>query len=291
MNIKILEDYPEIKIEFLDYLKKWNKLYWFNDFIESDKVDVIIIRSNIIINRKILVEYSSLKYICRVWVWMDNIDLDECNRRNIKVLNTPWANADSVADLVIWWILNITRKLNYWYEWIENRFAYMWPWITWKTVSIFWFWNIWKKVYSRLKWFWIKKFLIYDPFLTKDEIEGYDLCLKLEDKKELFKEADIISFHLPLLDSTKNFLWQKEMKVLKKDVIIVNTSRWWIINENKLIDFLIKYPNAYYFADVWEEEPADPKIELLELENVLITPHIWAMTFEAEEKMHYFEIN
>jgi phosphoglycerate dehydrogenase-like enzyme len=94
---------------------------------------------------------------------------------------------------------------------------------------------------------------------------------------------------LPLLDSTKNFLWQKEMKILKKDVIIINTSRWWIINENKLIDFLIKYPNTYYFADVWEEEPADPKIELLELENVLITPHIWAMTFEAEEKMHYFE--
>ena len=110
------------------------------------------------------------------------------------------------------------------------------------------------------------------------------------DKKELFKEADIISFHLPLLDSTKNFLWQKEIKVLKKDVTIINTSRWGIINENKLIDFLIKYPNSFFYADVWEEEPNDPKMELLELENVLITPHIWAMTFEAEEKMHYFDL-
>ena len=289
MKIKILEDYPEIKLEYLGYLKKWNKIFWFNDDFKEEEINIIIIRSKIVVDRKLLDLYKNLKYIFRVWVWLENIDLDECKKREIEVLNTPWANSDSVADLVIWWILNLTRKLDYWYEWIENRFAYMWPWISWKTVAIFWFWNIWKKVYLRLKGFWIKEFLIYDPFLSKEEIEKFDLCKKIDDKKELFKNADIISFHLPLLDSTKNFLWQKEMKILKKDVIIINTSRWWIINENKLIDFLIKYPNTYYFADVWEEEPADPKIELLELENVLITPHIWAMTFEAEEKMHYFE--
>ncbi len=290
MNIKLLEDYPEIKIELLDYLKKWNKIYKFWELCDNDKIDVIIIRTAVKIDRKLLWEYKNLKYACRVWVWLDNIDLDECEKRKIKVLNTPWANADSVADLVIVWILNLSRKLNYWYEWIENRFAYMWNEISWKTVSIVWFWNIWKKVYSRLKWFWVKQFLIYDPFLSVEDIEKFELCKKIEDKKELFKNSDIISFHLPLLDSTKNFLWQKEIKVLKPDVTIVNTSRWGIINENKLIDFLIKYPNTYYFADVWEEEPSDPKAELLELENVLITPHIWAMTFEAEEKMHYFEL-
>ncbi len=290
MNIKILEDYPEIKIEFLNYLKKWNKIYKFWQDCDNEKIDVIIIRSNVKVNRKLLAEYKNLKYICRVWVWLDNIDLEECKKRKIKVLNTPWANADSVADLVIAWILNLFRKLDYWYEWIENRFAYMWNEISWKIVSIIGFWNIWKKVYSRLKWFWVKQFLIYDPFLSIEDIEKFELCKKIEDKKELFKSSDIISFHLPLLDSTKNFLWQKEIKVLKPDVTIVNTSRWGIINENKLIDFLIKYPNSYYFADVWEEEPSDPKAELLELENVLITPHIWAMTFEAEEKMHKFKI-
>jgi len=290
MKIKILEDSPEIKIEYLEYLKKWNKLFWFHNDCLNTEIEAIIIRSWIKADRKLLWEYKNLKYVMRVGVWLDNIDIEECKKRDIKVINTPWANADSVADLVVWWILNTTRKLNYGYEWIENRFAYMWPSISWKTVSIFWFWNIWKKVYSRLKWFGIKEFLIYDPFLKTEDIEQFELCKKIEDKKELFKQADIISFHLPLLDSTKNFLWQKEMKILKKDVVLVNTSRWWIINENKLIDFLIKYPNTYYFADVWEEEPNDPKMRLLELENVLITPHIWAMTFEAEEKMHYFEL-
>jgi D-3-phosphoglycerate dehydrogenase len=289
MNIKLLEDYPEIKLEYLDYLKKWNKIFWFNDSCDNEKIDVIIIRSWLKVDRKLLWEYINLKFVCRVWVWLDNIDLEECEKRDIKVLNTPWANADSVADLVVAGILNLSRKLNFWFEWLENRFEYMWKEISWKTVSIIWFGNIWKKVYSRLKWFWVKNFLIYDPFINKEDIEVFELCKKVEDKKELFKDSDIISFHLPLLDSTRNFLWQKEIKLLKKDVTIVNTSRWWIINENKLIEFLIKNPESSLYLDVWEEEPNDPKLELLDLENVLVTPHIWAMTVEAEKKMHYFE--
>lgn len=291
MNIKLLEEAPEIKIELLEYLKKGNKIFSLEDICDFEKIDVIIIRSWVKVDRKLLWEYFNLKYVCRVWVWLDNIDLNECKKRNIKVLNTPWANADSVADLVIAGLLNLSRHLGYWYEWIENRFAYMGNEIAWKIVSIVWFWNIWKKVYSRLKWFWVKEFIIYDPFISSQDIAKFDLCRKVEDKKELFKDSDIISFHLPLLDSTRNFLWQKEIKVLKKDVTIINTSRGGIINENKLIDFLTKYPNTFFYADVWEEEPNDPKMGLLELENVLITPHIWAMTFEAEEKMHYFELN
>lgn len=288
MNIKILEDFPEIKLDYLEYLKKENNIFAFNKTCNNSKIEVIIIRSNIKVDRKLLDIYPILKFVCRVWVWLDNIDLEECKKRDIKVLNTPWANADSVADLVIAWLLNLSRKLSIWYEWIENRFTYMWSEISWKTASIVWFWNIGRKVYSRLKWFWIKQFNIYDPFISKEDIEKYELCRKVENKKDLFKWVNIISFHLPLLDSTRNFLWQKEIKLLKNDVSIINTSRGWIINENKLIDFLIKNPKSSLFLDVWEEEPNDPKIELLELENVLVTPHIWAMTDEAEEKMHYF---
>jgi len=291
MNIKLLEDYPEIKLEYLEYLKKWNKIFWLSELSDNQKIDVIIIRSWIKVDRKLLLEYSNLKFVCRIWVWLDNIDLEECRKRNIKVLNTPWANSDSVADLVISGILNLSRKLNFWFEWLENRFEYMWKEISWKTISIIWFGNIWKKVYSRLKWFWVKNFLIYDPFISKEEIEVFELCVKVENKKELFKDSDIISFHLPLLDSTRNFLWQKEIKLLKKNITIVNTSRWWIINENKLIDFLIKNPESSLYLDVWEEEPNDPKMELLDLENVLVTPHIWAMTKESEEKMHNFDLN
>ena len=173
MNIKILEDYPDIKIEYLEYLRKWNRIFWLYEWCDNEKIEAIIIRSWIKVDRKLLEEYSNLKFVCRVWVWLDNIDLKECKKREIKVINTPSANADSVADLVIWGILNLSRNLSIWYQWIENRFEYMWREITWKTVSIVWFGNIWKKVYSRLKWFWVKEFFIYDPFINSEEIEKY----------------------------------------------------------------------------------------------------------------------
>jgi phosphoglycerate dehydrogenase-like enzyme len=157
-----------------------------------------------------------------------------------------------------------------------------------KVVWIIGFWNIWKKVYSRLKSFWVKKFLIFDPFLKKEDVEKNEFCFLYENKEDIFTNSDIISFHIPLLDSTKNFLWEKEFSLLKKDVVLVNTSRWWIIDEKYLINFLKENNNSSFFADVWEEEPRNPKDELLKLDNVLITPHIWAMTKQAEEKMHYF---
>jgi D-3-phosphoglycerate dehydrogenase len=250
---------------------------------------VIIIRSNISVDKNVLDDYPNLKFIARVWVGLDKIDLNECKNRNIKVLNTPWMNADSVADLVLAWALNMARNLNKWFEWIENRFEYMGYEFWQKSVWIIWFWNIWKKVYDRFKAFWVKKFFIFDPFLSKEDVEKNKYCEYLNNKDKIFKNSDIITFHIPLLESTKDFLWKKEIKLLKSDVLIINTSRWWIINEKVLIHFLKENPNSRFFADVWEEEPNDPKIELLNLENVLITPHIWAMTKQAEEKMHFFK--
>ena len=245
--------------------------------------------NNIIIDIELLDKYSNLKIIARVWVWLDKVDLEECKKRNIKILNTPWMNADSVADLVLAGVLGLARNLNKWFEWVENRFEYMWFEFGQKSVWIIGFWNIWRKVYDRFKAFGVKKFYIFDPFLKKEDVEQNQFCEFAIDKEIIFQESNIISFHIPLLENTKDFLWKKEIKLLKPDVILVNTSRGWIINEKVLAHFLKNNLNSRFFADVWEEEPNDPKMELLDLENVLITPHIWAMTKQAEEKMHFFK--
>jgi len=291
MKILLLEDSQEIKIEYLKYLEKNNKIIQFWEEYKSSEIDVIIIRSKIKVNTELLDIFSNLKVIARVWVGLDKVDTEECKKRNIKILNTPWVNADSVADLVLAWTLTLTRKLNKTFSWIENRFEYMWNQISEKFVWIIGFWNIWKKVYNRLKSFWVKKFYIFDPFLKKEEVEKNNFCIYIDNKNEIFNKSDIISFHIPLIPQTKNFLWKEEFKLLKKDVLLVNTSRGWIVNEDILIKFLKENKNSNFFADVWEEENnlKNPKRELLELENCIITPHIWAMTKQAEEKMHYFE--
>ena len=289
MKILLLENKPEIKKEYLKYLENNNEIFSLWDNYKDKQIEVIIIRSKIIVNSDLLDKYTSLKFIARVWVGLEKVDLKECEKRKVKVLNTPWANAASVADLVLAWVLNLTRRLNLWFEWIENRFNYMGVELSWKSVWIIWFWNIGRKIYDRFKAFWVSKFYIFDPFLKKEDVEKNKFCEFLSEKEYIFEYSDIISFHIPLLDSTKDFLWKKEIKLLKKDVVIVNTSRWWIINENVLTHFLKDNPESRFFADVWEEEPNDPKLELLDLDNVLITPHIGAMTMQAEERMHFFK--
>jgi len=289
MKILLLEKYPEIKREYLDYLEKNNDIFEIGDNYKDEEIDVLIIRSKIKVDLELLDKYPNLKFIARVWVGLDKVDLKECEKRWIKVLNTPWANANAVADLVLAWVLNLARNLNKGFEGIENRYEYMWFELVNKSVWIIGFWNIWRKIYDRFKAFWVKKFYIFDPFLKKEDVEENKYCEFVEDKNDIFKNSDIISFHIPLLDSTKDFLWKKEIKLLKEDVVIVNTSRWWIINEKVLVHFLRDNPDSRFFADVWEEEPNDPKLELLDLDNVLITPHIGAMTKQAEEQMHFFK--
>ena len=289
MKILLCEKFPEIKKEYLDYLEDNNKFFELWDNYKQEEIEAVIIRSNTEINSDFLNKYKNLQFVARVWVWLDKVDLKECEKRNIKVLNTPGANADSVADLVLAWVLNLSRNLWKPFDWVENRYEYMWFEFGQKSVWIIGFGNIWRKIYERFKAFWVKKFYIFDPFLKKVEVEENKYCEFIEDKNELFKNSDIISFHIPLLESTKDFLWKFEIKLLKSDVVLVNTSRGWIINEKVLIHFLKENSESRFFADVWEEEPSDPKLELLELENVLITPHIWAMTKQAEEKMHFFK--
>ena len=289
MRILLLEKYPEIKREYLDYLEKNNDIFEVGDNYKDEEIDVLVIRSKIKVDLELLDKYPNLKFIARVWVGLDKVDLKECENRWIKVLNTPWANANAVADLVLAWVLNLARNLNKGFEGIENRYEYMWFELVNKSVWIIGFWNIWRKIYDRFKAFWVKKFYIFDPFLKKEDVEENKYCEFVEDKNDIFKNSDIISFHIPLLDSTKDFLWKKEIKLLKEDVVIVNTSRWWIINEKVLVHFLRNNPDSRFFADVWEEEPNDPKLELLDLDNVLITPHVGAMTKQAEEQMHFFK--
>jgi len=289
MKILLTEKFPEIKRQYLEYLEEDNEIFELWESYEDSEIKCIIIRSWIKVDLELLDKYKTLKFIARIWVGLEKIDLDECKKREINVLNTPWANADSVADLVLAWILNLSRNLNKDFEGIENRFEYMWSELGNKSVWIVGFGNIWRKIYSRLMAFWVKKFYIFDPFLKKDDVEENKFCEFVEKKESIFLNSDIISFHIPLLESTKDFLWKSEIKLLKSDVILVNTSRWGIINEKVLIHFLKENTNSRFFADVWEEEPNDPKLELLVLENVLITPHIWAMTKDAEEKMHFFK--
>lgn len=290
MDFHILEPFPEININYLLYLtEKWHKLFLKNEKIDLEKIDWIIIRSKIKVDKELLDLYPNLKYVFRIWVWIEKIDIELLKQRNIILQNTPWANSQSVAELCLWAILSLLRNTNKKFDTLDDRYDFMWSELSNKTIWIIWFWNIWKILYKLINAFWDNNFIIYDPFLNPDDFKEANISFT-SDKKELFRKSDIISFHIPLLPQTKDFLWWEDFEILKNDVKIINSSRWWIINELDLINFLKNNTNSWVFLDTWEEEPANPKKELLELENCIITVHIWAMTKEANERMHMFSI-
>lgn len=290
MIFKILEPYPEINPTYLSYLKEqWHEIILYDEIIEKEKVDWIIIRSKIKVDSDLVDEYLNLKYVFRVWVWIENIDKDLLKGKNIVLKNTPWANSQSVAELCLWAILWLLRNTNKSFISLGDRYNFMWSELSNKTIWIIWFWNIWKILYKLINVFWENNFLIYDPFLNPEDFKEKNISFT-NDKKDIFKNSDIISFHIPLLPTTKNFLDKDDFKLLKTNVKIINSSRWWIIDENSLIEFLNCNSNSGAFLDTWEEEPLNPKKELMSLQNCIITPHIGAMTEESNKKMHIFNI-
>jgi D-3-phosphoglycerate dehydrogenase len=286
MNFLVLENKDEINLKYLSYLKDlWHSVFEFQSNIDLSLVEAIIIRSKLTVNSELLDSYPKLKYICRVWVGLDKIDLLECSMRGIKVINTPWANSSSVADLVVWGILSLLRKTSKKWNSLDDRFQFFGENLENKKIWFIGFGNIAKKVQTRISWFENNEFFFYDPYIDSDIWE----IKKISDKNEILSNSDIISFHIPLTPETKNFLWKEEFLILKKNVKIINTSRWWIIDEKELIKFLSINKNAWAFLDTWGEEPENPKQELKELENCIITPHIGAMTEESNKNMHIFK--
>lgn len=291
MIIKILESKPHIVPEYLEYISKaGHELVSYETQIDPEKIDGIIIRSQIKATAEFIKTMPNLKYIFRVGVWLDGVDLWYCRENNIKVVNTPGANADAVADLVLWSMLSLSRKTNIRQYDRQHRYDYEWDQIASQTIWIVWFGNIGKKIYNRCKWFGATKFLIYDPFLTADQVSEYTWCIYIDKLDNLTSQADIITLHLPLTDDTRHIISADTFAKAKSNLKLINTSRGWIVNEDALYKFLQANPSAWSMVDVRESEPGLDWIisDLMKLPNFILTPHIWAMTTQATQNMHYF---
>lgn len=291
MIIKILESQPHIIPEYLKYISDiTHELISYETDISPDKIEWIIIRVQIKATSDFIKTMPNLRYIFRVGVWLDNIDLAYCKNNNIKVVNTPWANADAVADIVLWAILSLSRKTNIHKYNRQHRYDYEWNQITSQTIGIVWFGNIGKKIHKRLLAFGAQKFLIYDPFLSAKIVSKYTWCIYIDKLDNLTLQADIITLHLPLTTDTYHIISSGSLANAKPNLKLINTSRGGIIDEKALYKFLSANIWAWAMIDVWESEPSFDWIvnDLMKLPNFILTPHIWAMTTEATKNMHYF---
>ncbi|MFN3698903.1 MAG: phosphoglycerate dehydrogenase [Dictyoglomus sp.] len=241
-------------------------------------VDGIIVGVDPITSR-VLEKAHNLKVISKYGVGVDNIDLQKAKEKNIVVTNTPGVNSNAVAELTVGLIINVLRKINlsdkrtregYWERFIGKE-------LSGKTLGIIGTGSIGRQVIKLLKGFDLK-ILCYDKY--PDNNWALSEGASYVSLPELLQNSDIISIHVPLTEETYHLISEKELSMVKKDVVIINTSRGGIIDEEALYKFLKRGQILGAGLDVFENEP--PKNSpLFELDNVVITSHIGAHTEEA----------
>ena len=240
--------------------------------------DALIVRNQTKVDQELLNAGGQLKVIGRLGVGLDNIDIDACKKRGIKVVYARNANATSVAEYVMAAMLSATRPLYLADHDIRqgnwNRKKYTGEELANKTLGLIGLGEIAHRIAKRANAFGMKV-IGYDPFITEyDYIVSETGVQVKESLGELLSKCDFASLHVPLTPSTKYLISEPELKLMKSTAFLINTSRGGIIDENALSDALNSHSIAGAFLDVLEVEPITQYNNLLTCERVVLTPHI-----------------
>jgi D-3-phosphoglycerate dehydrogenase len=127
--------------------------------------------------------------------------------------------------------------------------------------------------------------IAYDPYLANDDKKAYDNWVDFTEKEALFSQADVVSIHIPLSEDTHHAVAAREFSLMKSEAILINTSRGAVIDEPALIKALDAKKIAGAGLDVFEKEPVEENNPLLNLDNVILTPHTAALTKECVVSM------
>ena len=250
-------------------------------------VDGILLRTTKL-DKEILEHCDNLKIISRHGVGYDNVDLDFLNENKIALGITSTSNAVSVAEHVLSFFIYLTKNLSLSDSLVKEgnfekrsqlpNFFELYK----KKVLIIGFGRIGKEVAKRCLGFDMEVY-VYDPFLD-NEIIIRNQCIPIE-KNQGLAIADFITIHLPLNRDTKNFISQTELNLMRKNSILVNTSRGGIVNENDLCIALDSKKIQGAGMDVFVSEPPESNHPFFKLDNILLTPHNAALTLECRERM------
>jgi len=283
----------KMALEAIDLLEKekidvkYEELDEFNLIKEIHNFDGLMIRGRTKVFEKVINAGAKgkLKVVGRAGIGVDNIDIISCAKNNIKVVNAPTGATQSVAELAISFILNLSRNISKADksmkngEWIKKQL--LGTEIFGKTLGLIGCGNI-GKITAKYALSFNMNVIGYDPFISKKDMEK-DGIKKIEELEELISKSDYISLHLPHIKSTHHILNKEMLTKMKKNAYLINCSRGGTVDEKALYDLLKKGEIAGAGIDVFENEP--PKNSpLLTLDNVILTPHIGANTKEGQIK-------
>ena len=243
----------------------------------------VIIAGTEPITAKVMDNASNLKHISRVGIGLDSVDLMAAEQRGIKVSYTPDAPAPAVAELTIGMMLTLLRSVHVsnsqmhagqWHRFFGRRLSNV-------TIGIIGAGRIGKGVIKHLQGFGNPHILVND--IEPDLQFGDQYELEWVSKEQIYREADVVSLHLPLTGKTKNMIRTEHLRMMKEDAIILNTARGGIINEDDLYDVLQTGHLSGAVIDVFDFEPYTGKLR--DIERCLLTAHMGSMSVDCRTRM------
>ena len=261
------------------------------DKLANSKSVQILVSEYIRIGPPVLERAPGLKGLIAYGAGYDHIDVDSAARRGVLVCNCRGENAQAVAEMTIGLLLCLQRKIHlcdrYVREdrWKRTESATLPEWITGKelqgkTMGIIGLGQIGSRV-ARIARAFDMKVLGYDPFAHSREGVAVERMVL----DELLCRADIVTLHVPLAPATDKMINARTLAMMKPKALLVNTSRGRVVDEPVLLEALKEGRIGGAALDVFASEPIPGNHPITQLENVVLSPHIGAMTQEAGERL------
>ena len=249
-----------------------------DDVARLKDAEIALVRSKTKCTAEWIAGAPKLKMIIRGGVGLDNVDAKAAKGRGIEVRNTPAASSVAVAELAFGLMLAVPNRLIEAHNALkEGKFLkkeIKRTELFGKTLALVGIGRIASEVAKRAAAFGMRV-LAYDPF-----VKHSDVAILVPTLKDLLRQADYISLHVPLNDETKGMINKTSLAEMKDGVVIVNTGRGKCIVEEDLAEALKSGKVAAYATDVWYSDPPDPSSPLLSAPNIVMTPHIGASSKE-----------
>lgn len=254
-----------------------------NELAEMIEDFDILIAGTEPITKFVMERAKKLKHISRVGIGLDNVDLTFAQKNAIRVSYTPDAPTEAVSDLTIGLMLDLLRDIHIsnsqmhqrkWHRFFGRRLSEV-------TIGLIGLGRIGSSVLRKLQGFGVNEILVND--IKPDLYLSKKFNIRWVEKEEIYRNADVISLHLPLNPNTRNLISKKELSFFKSDAVLINTARGGIVNELDLYEVIKGGKLGGAAVDVFELEPYVGPLQ--ELERCILTAHLGSMSVDCRTRM------
>lgn len=224
----------------------------------------------------------NLKLIAKPGIGVDSVDIPACTAQQVLVVNTPDAPTESTAEHAVALLMAVAKRVVVGDMFLRSdrtipRGEMMGTELLGRTLGVIGYGRIGRRVAEICALGLRMNVLVYDPYITGD-VPTPERVTLTDDRDELLRQSQFVTVHVPLTPQTRHYIGEREMRLMAPGSYLVNASRGPVVDEAALIRLLQEGHFAAVGLDVFDPEPPEPDNPLLQMRNVVVTPHIASST-------------